>query len=137
MKNLFCAVHTFLLCFALLSFGYCFFVLFLEFHLRSNDRGLYLEYLDDKFGGGFNCASFIHFQYHFMHSSKKCLKIMPNEIVQLWKCNRTNVEIMENARIKILVREKHISINGIVARARHFCHFNMVKIYKHSPLILD
>ena len=58
---------------------------------------------------------------------------MPNEIVQLWKCNRTNVEIMENAGIKILVREKHISVNGIVARARHFSHFNMVKIYKHSP----
>ena len=53
-------------------------------------------------------------------------------MVQLWECNRTNVEIMENSGIKVLVKEKHISINGIVARARHFSGFNMAKIYKHS-----
>ena len=109
-----------------------FFVLFLEFYLRDNDKGLCLEYFDDKFGPGFNCASFIQFQNHFMHSSKKCLKLVSNKMVQFWECNRTNVEIMENSGIKVLVKEKHISINGIVARARHFSGFNMAKIYKHS-----
>ena len=113
-----------------------FFVLFLEFYLRDNDKGLCLEYFDDKFGPGFNCASFIQFQNHFMHSSKKCLKLVSNKMVQLWECNRTNVEIMENSGIKVLVKEKHISINGIVARARHFSGFNMAK-FINTPLILD
>ena len=106
--------------------------MFLEFYLR-NSRGICLEYFDDKFGPGFNCASFIQFQNHFMHSSKKCLKIVFDEIVQLWECNRNNVEIMENSGINILKKEKHISMKGIFASAKQFPKTGTVKIYKHSP----
>ena len=110
-----------------------FFHLFLEFYLRNEHSGFCIEYSDGEFRLGINCASFILYQKHFMHSSKQCLRMIPNEIVTLWECTDANAKEMENAGIHVLLKEKYMNLNGKfnLVRATSDEGYDLKKVYNY------
>ena len=112
------------------------FHLILEFYLRNRHSGFCIEYNDGEFRLGIiNCASFVLYQKHLMHSSKQCLKIIPNEIVTLWQCTDANAKKMENAGIHISLKERHMSLSGkfkpAVAMSDREC--KLEKVHNYFP----
>ena len=63
-----------------------------------------------------------------MHSSKQCLRMIPNEIVTLWQCTDANAREMENAGIHISLKEKYMILNG---------KFNLVRATSDRTHVLE
>ena len=70
-----------------------------------------------------------------MHSSKQCLKMIPNEIVKLWQCTDDNAKEMENAGIHISLKERHMSLSGkfkpVVAMSDR--EYKLEKVHNYFP----